>query len=149
MRENKSVPMVDVQKFRDASQEEKGSARDEADMLRAEAGVSPWSGQHGYNDKRRPVEPEDYDKAVKIIEQAKAATDISTQRKILSKLGFGSLAVLNSALTTILMPWGAGPKASFNSVMRLEFLNKAQEKLRGLQKEGELFQQIYKTDGPK
>jgi hypothetical protein len=118
-------------------------AHDEANAMRGELGVTR-DNSTGYQlkmrdqetDKTRFPTSEDYDSALKVLDEAENATDIPTQQKILSKLKYGSLAVVGQALSTMLQ---FGQEGAFKQIMSHETLNKAQARLKELKDNGEWF----------
>ena len=154
MRENQSVPEEESAKFKNASKEQIDTAHDQANMLKAHAGHGPSKEYGGlganyahseekflYNDSDiKPITVEEYDQVSQTIQELEAViNDHVGMKKILSKLGYGSLAILRVACDIPKVLYGGFPDPSiaFEKVMSKETLNKAQKKLATMMQEGE------------
>lgn len=158
-REKQSVSEEEIAKFKSATKEEINTAHDEANMLKAEAGhgvVEAYGGKgrnyaqseqrFGWKENQgiRPITAEEYDKASQTIEELEATiNDQVGIKKVLSKVGYGSMAILQIVLDNILdmpSPLIGGlkdPTPTFKEVMSRETLNKAKAKLDEMKKQGE------------
>jgi hypothetical protein len=152
MRESQSVPEEEV-KFKGASQEQIDTAHDHANMVKAEAGHGPVKAYGGkgrdyahselrfrYEDNQgiQPITPEEYDKANQAIQELEATiTDQNGLKKVLSKIGYGTLAILAAAVEILTLgTTGADVENAFRKVMSKETLNKAKVKLEEMRKQG-------------
>lgn len=128
-------------------------AHDRANMLKAEAGRGPrteYGGKgrnyahseeefHFKDGNIEPITAEEYGKAEQAIEELEAViNDKVGMKKVLSKLGYGSLAILRIAcdMPKILYGGVPDPTIQFEKIMSKETLNKAKAKLAKMMREG-------------
>jgi hypothetical protein len=151
MREKQSISGEEIAKFKNASQEQIDQAHDQANMLKAEAGHGLKTTYKGRDQARRegnseigkwktrPITPEEYDKANQIIEELEATiTNQVGIKKVLSKVAYGSLAIILAASGIFELGINLDEMVKrFKKEMSFETLNKARAKLNEMKTQGQ------------
>lgn len=133
------------------SSEDKGRLNEddalaEANAMRVAAGAQTWNKGQRFNHETRRSEPigaEEYQKAFEVIRELEGTiNDQVGAKKILSKLGYGSLAATGALLAAVSPFSNKTSSETFHNLMSLETLNAAKRKLENMKKRGETWAKI-------
>ncbi len=118
----------------------------EANAMRVAAGAQTWNKGQRFNFETRhsePISTEEYQKAFEVIRELE--NTINNQvgaKKILSKLGYGSLAATGALLAAVSPFSDKTSSEAFHNLMSFETLNAAKRKLEDMKKRGETWAKI-------